>query len=200
MTIVFLHVDQGKIYICTETDKIKIVDINDPMIAAHLPDDDILYVQKGQFITKTQFINWMSDSPVESDSHEQSAMKNKFYIHPTKNGVIHINDISTNRYPNGIKLEGKYHFIAVDDIGQDAMDESSEFQVLFAQGKIERVNGQHVRAHAHKRNKQESASERSLNAILVPSHIKARTAAESLRSGENGSGRNNDDPIEIIIG
>lgn len=206
MVIIFYDAGEDKIYICTETDKTKVVSLNDPNIMDYIPNDDVLYVENAHFITKQQFGDWLSGGleinsaqgneevsrfqgfldpgpkmqkvpfTQHEESHVSSAPK-KFYIHPKHNGTIIIGDISTAKYPKGIAMNGKWHFIAVDDIGEDVLEESQNFKWALAKGKIEVVDSEYVKQNMHKQKNKVSPSEAALNAILVPANMKAEAAA-----------------------
>lgn len=118
----------------------------------------------------------------------------KFYLHPTSNGTIRIEDIQTSQFPDGIQLNGKWHFIAVDTIGEDILMDSSHFQVLLGKGKVEIVPESYVAANKHKLQKKKSPYQAALDAILVPAEVKAEAAAAG--DWNAGSG---DIATEILI-
>jgi len=210
MVIIFYDANNENLYICTETDKTKVVDINDPNLMDFVPNDDILYVEDAHFITKQQFSNWLSsDTEFEAQQetkinrfknflHNSPGKQNKSsevtqlsdqngcYIHPCHNGTLLLQDIHTQKYPNGIQLNGKWHFLAISDIGEDVLEESNHFKVLLGKGKIEVVDAEFVKKNIHKRKHKFSPSEAALNAILVPADIKAEVAASN--GGTHGSG------------
>lgn len=165
MVIVFLS-EKNQIYICPENGTTKTFSLNDPNMLNYLPDDDILYVQSGKYITKQQFADWLNHN------EPTTGFSNRKYIHATKNGVIVMDDIKTQRFPEGLHLQGKYHFIPVDEIGQDNLDESTVFRVCFAQGKVEYVDENYVQQNKHK-GKKISPSDMAIQSILVPSDMKA---------------------------
>ncbi len=213
MIIIFYDANDEKLYICTETEKTKVVSVNDPDLMSYIPNDDILYVEDAHFITKQQFGDWLSgnielesqkdtemsrfkdflhnspgkeNKPNKSGDFVQSPGQKKYYIHPCHNGTLLLQDIHTTKYPDGIQLNGKWHFVAVDDIGEDILEESNHFKVLLGQGKIEVVDSEFVKKNIHKQKQKSSPSEAALNAILVPSDIKAEIAASD--GGIHGSG------------
>lgn len=197
MVIIFYDANKEQVYICTESDKTRIISVNDPNLMNFIPNDDILYVSNAHFITKAQFKQWLDgDFEFEPQNNEQDVSRitgmfaehgdihakpavnnNKRYIHPTHNGSIRIEDIQTPQFPDGIQLNGKWHFIAVDAIGEDLLTESNHFKVLLAKGKIELVPESYVVANKHKLQKKKSPYQAALDAILVPTHIKAEAAA-----------------------
>lgn len=215
MVIIFYDANADNIYICTETDKTKVININDPNIMDYIPNDDILYVENAHFLTKKQFSDWLSgDMHIASDTSNEvsrfqgflhegpkyqempaqdefTPQSKKYYIHPKHNGTLIIQDIVSNKFPNGIQLHGKWHFVAIDDIGQDALDESQVFQYLLAKGKIEVVPYEYVKQNMHKQKQKVSPSEAALNAILVPADMKAYAAAS------NGGIHGNQGPSDI---
>jgi hypothetical protein len=101
----------------------------------------------------------------------------RHYLHPTANGTIRIEDIKTQKFPDGIQLNGKWHFIPVDMIGEDLLMDSSHFQVLLGKGKIEIVPESYVQANKHKQKSKVSPAQAALDAILVPADVKAEAAA-----------------------
>lgn len=197
MIIIFYNASENSIYVCSETEKTKVVKLDDPNILDYIPNDDILYVQNAHFLNKKQFADWLKGEPtiikqqenysaydhsgrfgMQNVEVEKSPQSKKLYIHPKHNGSVVIPDIHSQKYPNGLTLNGKYHFVAMDDI-EDAIENSNNYRFALAKGKIEIVDGEYVKQNIHKQNKYVSPSEASLNAILVPAHIKA----ESVISG-----------------
>jgi hypothetical protein len=179
--------------------------LNDPNLLDHIPNDDILYVSNAHFITKAQFGEWLRGDfefeVAESDpgvsrftgmlANEQPGNnpklvsdksatpgQQKLYIHPTSNGTIRIEDIQTSQFPEGIQLNGKWHFLSVDAIGEDTLMDSSHFQVLLGKGKVEVVPESYVAANKHKLQKKKSPYQAALDAILVPADVKAAAAAD----------------------
>ena len=167
MVIIFYDATDDKIYICSETEKTKVLNISDENLLDYVPNDDILYVQSGHYITKKQFGDWLngqmelegdlvydypstsrfspnqSGSPVPQQAQASQPLgpeQQRYYIHPTANGTILVEDIRTDKYPHGLHLNGKYHFIPIDDIGEDLLDESPFFRTLLAKGKLEVVD------------------------------------------------------------
>ena len=191
MTIILLNPQNKKLYICIEGQQMQIVDPNDPDVLKYIPNDDILYVENGHIVQKEQFAKWLNEGISEFPqkvlsqdfdtgfrfeatrgqsnipvAHQRPSDPNKLFIHPVHNGTILIQDIQTDRFPEGIELNGKYHFLAIDEIGQENLEESNHFRVLLAKGKIEIVNEAFVRKHQHK-HKQRSAADAALDAILI---------------------------------
>lgn len=194
MTIIFLNPSNKKLYVCTESEPMKVIDPNNPDILKLIPNDDILYVENGHIIQKEQFAEWLKDGidetpravyrqdfdpgfrfnvqpgqPVPSQpqlSPTQHPNSNRLYIHPVHNGTVLIEDISSSKFPEGIELNGKYHFIAIDEIGEENLNESRHFQLLLAKNKIEIVNENYVMKNQHK-HKRQSAADAALDAILV---------------------------------
>ncbi len=203
MVIIFYDATDDKVYICSEIDKTKVLNINDPNLLDYVPNDDILYVQSGHYITKKQFGDWLTGqmdlggdlvydypstsrfSPERVGENRQAASPvpmnrgpERFYIHPTANGTILVEDIRTNKYPHGLRLDGKYHFIPIDDVGEDILDESPFFRTLLAKGKLEVVGQAYVNQHKHKAHRRVSPTEAALDRILVPADMRAEVAAE----------------------
>lgn len=226
MVIIFYDADKEQIYICTEREKMKSISINDPDILAHVPNDDILYVQNAHFITKKQFGEWLegegdgdgdgeSDEPhrftgfmeeptscVTSEKMQETAAKyaNSHFIHPVHNGAILIADLKTPKYPNGIELVGKYDFLSVDDVGGfDVLEESLHYKILLNQGKIEVVDYNYVKKHYGKK-KMASAKDAALDRILIKSGTHGTAEAVAAAGGIGGdSNISPNDPIEIFI-
>ncbi len=118
----------------------------------------------------------------------------KFYLHPTANGTVRIEDIQSSKWPDGIQLNGKWHFINVEDIGEEELLDSTHFQILLGKGKVEIVPESYVQANKHKQKKKVSPAQAALDAILVPTDIKAASAASG---GWDGPG--DDIAPEIMI-
>ncbi len=59
MVIIFYDANSEKIYICTDREPMRSVDAGDENVLDHIPNDDILYVQRGHYITKSQFGDWL---------------------------------------------------------------------------------------------------------------------------------------------
>lgn len=215
MVIIFYDANAEKLYICTETDVTKVVGIDDPNIMDYIPNDDILYVQNAHFVTKSQFNDWLSGDMEFEDTTERKVSRltgmfdnylgpqdrrevvrphsDRLYIHPTANGSVRIEDISD--FPDGIQLNGKYHFMPVDKIGEDNLANSRHFQLLRAKGKVEIVDENYVQANKHRSARKVSPAQAALDSILVPADIKAEAAA----SGAWHSKPSSDEPIEILV-
>jgi len=201
MVIIFYDSDKNVIYLCTERDKMKILPVDEPNLLSHIPNDDILYVQNAHFITKNQFNQWLEgegsndeephrftgfldeDSPTYTpkvaefiESHSQHAGGQ--WIHPCHNGAIHIADIKTEKYPNGVELIGKYDFVPVEALGGfETLEESMHFKHLLGKGKIEVVGYEYVKKNYGKK-KTQSASDAALDRIIIKND--ARGSAESI--------------------
>lgn len=113
----------------------------------------------------------------QSKGRATKVSSERFYIHPTANGTVRIEDIQTSDFPGGIQLNGKWHFLAVDSIGEDTLLESSHFKVLLGKGKVEIVPESYVNANKHKLRNKKSPYQAALDAILVPADVKAEVAA-----------------------
>lgn len=224
MVIIFYDSDSERVYICTERDKMKVLSIDEPDLLSQIPNDDILYVQNAHFVTKKQFGDWLEgDSTIfeEEEPHrftgflneptnysptveKMQEAANKYqhskFIHPSHNGAIHIADIKTPKYPNGIELVGKYDFLPVDDVGGfGTLEESIHFRTLLAKGKIEVVGYDYVKKHYGKK-KAVSASDAALDKILIKSDTRG-TAESVAAAGGIGSVSESSasDPIEIFV-
>ncbi len=93
---------------------------------------------------------------------------NRKFIHCTGNGHVLVEDISTPKFPGGVALQGKWHFIAVDEIGEDELSNSKWFEILLKKGKVEVVDEAYVQQHAHKLKNKKSPAEAALDKILIP--------------------------------
>lgn len=217
MVIVFYDANAEKLYICTENEKTRIVEVDDPNIMDYIPNDDILYVQNAHFVTKSQFSDWLAgdmdfaepdgerevsrltglfDSEYRKGPYTQldaAPKAGRLYIHPTANDSVRIEDIP--EFPEGIQLNGKYHFIPVDKIGEDNLAASRHFQLLRAKGKLEIVDEVYVQANKHKTARKMSPAQAALDSILVPADIKAEAAAGGAWHAKPSS----DEPIEILV-
>lgn len=225
MVIVFYDSEKEQVYICTEREKMRSISINDPDILTHIPNDDILYVQNAHFITKKQFGEWLegdgeilNDEPhrftgfmeeptpyatdtstVEKMQEAASQYKHSKFIHPIHNGAILISDVHTPKYPNGVELVGKYHFIPLDDLGGfDILEESAIFRSLLAKGKIEVVGYDYVKKHYNKK-KNVSAADAELEKILIKSSTHGSAEAVAAAGGIEGDATSASDPIEIFV-
>lgn len=222
MVIVFYDSEKEQIYICTEREKMKTISINDPDILTHVPNDDVLYVQNAYFITKRQFGEWLegngeilNDEPhrftgfmeeptpyspiVEKMQEAASRYEHSKFIHPVHNGAILISDVHTEKYPNGVELVGKFHFIPLDDIGgEDILEGSAIFRSLLAKGKIEVVGYDYVKKHYNKK-KMVSAADAELEKILIKSSTHGSAEAVAAAGGIDGGGASASDPIEIFV-
>lgn len=227
MTIIFLNPFDNKIYIGPENEVIKSFQRDDPELINYIPNDDILYVKDGCVLNKTQFVDYLegrftisinqnTDYPEQFDSgfrfspkptstpespNQKIANTHRLYIHPKHNGTILITDIQTKKFPEGIEMIGKYHFMDMDDIGQDVLEESMQFKGLLAKGKIEIVNHDFYMQNKHKARKR-SPGDAALDAIIIQDQRRgaARRVSESggLSNFNEGTSHTND-PIEIYV-
>ncbi len=210
MVIIFFSAEDNKIWICTQHEKTHVLDVGDSDIMKYVPNDDILYVQSANFMTKKQFGEWLEGDMVFDEGEEkepnrftglfeespesQGHRKQRLFIHPAHNGCIVISDLKTPTEPDGLVLNGKWDFRLIDDIGQDNLDESQFYQHMLAKGKIEVVDELYVKKNIHKKKKKISPAEQALNAILIPAHIKAEVAADGGYQSGGGGGA-----IEIMV-
>ncbi|MHA2281511.1 MAG: hypothetical protein ACXAC5_11710 [Promethearchaeota archaeon] len=219
MVIIFYDSDKEVIYICTEREKMKSVPVDDPNLISYVPNDDILYVQNAHFITKRQFSQWLEgegdidtkphrfsgfldeDTPTYIPEVEKMVAANTKYsgsqwLHPAHNGAIHIPDVKTEQYPNGIQMVGKYDFVPIDAIGGfEALEESPHFKLLLARGKIEVVGYEFVKKN-HGKKKQVSVADAALDAILIKNGHPGSAEAVAAAGGINASGAN---AIEFLV-
>jgi len=181
MIVIFYHQDEGKLYVCKPNERTNVIDIQDPELMNYIPNDDILYVTNAHYYTKQQFADYLSGNSVEEMSvgvpvtqgitTTEVVSTDKKFIHPTANGTVLIEDINTPKYPAGIALNGKWHFIAVDDIGEDVLNNSIFFRLLVKKGKVEVVDAAYVKKNEHKIKTKKSPAELALDKILIPSGI-----------------------------
>lgn len=176
MVIIFAIPDENKIYVCSEK-QTKVTTIDDPHLLSFVPNDDILYVQTASIITKKQFTKWLQgEFELENGNSvrepEEVVTETKRYVHPTNNGYITIDDIRTQKYPNGLTLRHKYDFIPISEIGEDVVENSPIFRNLVKKGRIEIVGEEYVRRHQHKITTP-SPADAALDRILVPVGTKA---------------------------
>ena len=211
MTIVFYDQQNNQLWICNKQTT-TVVSLNDEQIGQHIPNDDILYVTNAHYFTKDQFIDFLSgkltinnpqdDVLVQSVDHPNPTvtmpMSNKKFIHSTGNGVVLIEDIITSRFPAGIMLQGKWHFVSVDDIGEAELANSVFFDRLLKIKKVEIVNGDYVRQNAHKLKDKRSPAEAALDRILIPSG-RSGTAQRVADAGGIESSKDNDNNIAVPI-
>ncbi len=226
MIIIFYDANKDEVHICSEKERTKIISVDDPDILSHIPNDDILYVQNAHFVTKRQFGDWlngelslaeeekyephrftgfMSDDivrePNVTDSVSQdpeNPYKRSLFIHPKHNGTIIINDLVTEKYPNGVQMNGKWDFIPIDYLGgEDVLEESRFLKNLLAKGKIEVVDYEYVKKNKNKKH-QKSRADAALDAIIVKDDRSG--AAESVAAaGGIGGSQSGSDVIEIFV-
>lgn len=202
MVIIYLDNTKNELHICSPNEKTRIVAINDPNLADFIPNDDIVYVDSAHYITKAQFIAWLTSKPTnEQEQHNdintewdpfkvasntksnvsgpsQTKNPHRKYFHCTNPGTVIIDDIKTKKYPEGLILSGKWQFVAIDEVGQDDLDESMKYKFLLAKNKIEIVDQKYVDANKHRQSKI-SPKEKALDAILVPIGQKAHAVADA---------------------
>ncbi len=228
MIIVFYDQNADKIYICKPNERTLIADADDPNLMNYIPNDDIMYVTDGHFFTKQQFADYLSGESETTIASTDNAGPNRFdgflntnighsskhttpqhpatpskvanrlYIHPTTNGTILMEDIDTPKFPGGIILRGRWHFIPVDEIGAETLDKSASYKHLSKIGKVEVVDEEYVKQHAHKKKSNKSPSEMALDRILVPSSVPG-TADQVAMSGGLQSAVDDNVAIEINI-
>lgn len=189
MVIIFNDSNLNRLFICTENDKTKIINPNDPNLLNYVPNDDILYVTDGHLINKAQLTKWitgLSSKKSVSDNLVQNTIENDYqqetndkYIHPKMNGTIIISDLKTDKFPGGIKMEGKWDFINLKDIGgEEDFDESRIAKLLIKQGKIEKVDQSYYDSNKHKNKKHKSQHMQQLESILIPADMRAKEAVD----------------------
>jgi len=191
MVIIFYDGNNDKLYICSDNEKTRIVDKGDPELMNYIPNDDILYVRDGHYFTKPQFQQYLNGEiniapqktsrfayfTEEKIETPQSGKITGYYIHPTNNGSIIINDLK-KKDGQIVEFNSKWDFVAVDDIGEEALSESVFFNNLLAKKKLEIVDAEYVKNNIHKGEQKVSPVQAELNKILVPTDIRAEAAAE----------------------
>ncbi len=209
MTIIFYKQDSNKIYLCTETEPMKKIDSNDKHIMDYIPNDDILYIENAHMVSKKQFGEWLkgdmkletpqsgkmlSERPVVINDSGITHTENSKFIHTRHNGTVLIEDIQTERFPEGIILQGKWDFKSVDEIGADTLEESRFYKILLKNRKIEVVDLKYVKENAHKRYRHQSQLDREYDRILIKNDRPGSADAVAARGGLSGEGAV---PIEI---
>lgn len=197
MVIVFYDIQKKSLYVCAKNRKMIEVPIDDPDLLSHIPNDDILYVQNGHFLTKIQFEEWVSgnyeissipdyiEQVDEEPDFTPPDLKGK-YIHPKHNGTILIQDLPKNEiFPDGLlKLSGKYDFKSVNRLGGfEVLEESNQFSILLAKGKIEVVDYNFVKKYSGKR--PVSLADAALDAIIVKNDARGSAEATAAAGGIN---------------
>lgn len=77
--------------------------------------------------------------------------RHRYYIHPVNDGTVLVTDIITKKYPHGLRLSGKDHFILIDEVGKGVLNESPFYQILLKKGKLEVVDQAYVNKHKSNR-------------------------------------------------
>jgi len=214
MIIIFYDANEEEIYICSKRQATKIIPLNDPDILSHIPNEDILYVSNGHIVSKSQFGEWLAGKFDLSDriapsvaesasnrvSHIDDTNSGKLYVHPTRNGAIFLPDIYTSKYPQGVSLVGKHCYIPIDDLGgMEALEESTHYKVLLAQGKIEVVTHDYVKKNATKVQKL-SAKDQALEAITIPNDRRGSAERVAASGGLVGIDPiSSSDPIPVFV-
>ena len=228
MTIIFYDADNDSLYICNQNEKMKVISLSDQDLSLHIPDEDILWVGDAACITKPQFVKWLkgeisfdgsSNSKQSSvsrftgflnKSHMQgsqigsdfvksaSKLSSRLYIHPKHNGSIVIPSIKTKKFPDGLELDGKYHFEPLDELPPN-LEENSLFKSLLKKGKIEIVTHEYVVQNIHKK-KGMSPSDMATDSILIKDgNAKDIASVGGIGNYDDESFGGDDGPIPIII-
>jgi hypothetical protein len=190
MVLIFYDAEEEVIRICTDNQKMKTIRVDDPELLSYIPNEDILYVSKAQYITKTQLEDWLNgtampevNEPIrQGNSYIEPDVdySNSQWIHPAHNGYICIEDIKTSRFPNGLEMDGKYDFINVEILGGlGVLNKSAQFRGFLNQGKIKVADYEYVKKHQSKNTKFLSGKDRNLDRILVPANRSAVSVAEN---------------------
>jgi hypothetical protein len=201
MVIIFYDAEKDQLYICAEHKKMEIISVHTDDLMSYIPNDDILYVENGRFITKLQFEQWLKGEANFADEHEpnqpnqpigqsqdsipytSSQYAQSQFIHPMHHGAISIADITTPEYPDGVELIGKYDFVSIDELGgPDALEESTHYKTLLAKGKIEVVDYDYMKKHYGKK-KYVSAADAELDRITIKSDKRGSAEAVAADGG-----------------
>jgi hypothetical protein len=193
MVIVFLDPNTDSLYICSENEKMKKIDLGNANLLSFIPDDDLLYVQDGIFLTKHQFQDWLeggaqfavpapqqtpmipasipASQPVQTrqaSSQSRPYDPNRLYLKPAHNGSVLIPDINTEKYPDGLKMNGKWDFVPIDDIGGiDVVNSNRFIRNQLEKKRIQIVDEAFVRKHQDKAHPYVSPAQRSIDSILI---------------------------------
>ena len=191
MVIIFLDPTTDTLCICSENEKMVKIDIGSPNLLDGIPDDDILYVQDGSYLTKKQFSDWLEggaqfstqpkqQAPIQQQSYPSQpnvaspvmAMlpydPNRLYLKPAHNGNIVIPDIKTPKYPDGLKMTGKWDFVPIDDIGGiDVVNSNRFIRNNIEKKRIQIVDESFVRSHQDKAHPYTSPAQRSIESIII---------------------------------
>lgn len=108
---------------------------------------EVLYIEKAKWITNKQFVIMLNSVPNEKPI-KPKVLSGKKYIHATSNRTILIEDIEFKGGP--LRLSGLYHFIPVNLIGEEVLNESSYFEILQRKGKVEVVDEEYYLANRDK--------------------------------------------------
>lgn len=214
MTIIFYDSDNEQIYVCTETERMKIVSLDDPNLLDYLPNNDILYVKTGQFMTKSEFsdlVNGVSELPSNEEDCEfvssenmtglESDYKNSLYIHPRHNGTILIQDLpNTSELPGGIlELNGKYDFKCIDFLGgQKIFDQSAQYRSLVRIGKIKVVDYDYMKRNVTKKHNV-SARDLAADRILIKDDVHGTAEKMAASGGMQTTDRASDEVVPIYV-
>ncbi len=215
MTIIFYRKESNQIYVCTENEPMKKIDSNDQHLLDFIPNDDILYIENAHIISKSQFSEWLkgdlkletqgnsqinrtSDDSKKVVIHNESTInytKDTKFIHTCHNGTVLIEDIETNRFPEGVALRGKWDFLAIEEIGEEILENSRFYKILLKNKKIEVVDFNYVKENLHKKHQHQSALDKAYDRILIKDDRRG-TAERVADSG--GLGGDGAIPIEIV--
>ena len=96
-------------------------------------------------------------------------------------------------------MNGKWDFIPIVDLGEDAIEESTLFKSLLAKGKIEVVDYEYVKKNKNKKH-QASAMDAALDRIIVKDD-RSGSAENVAASGgiQSANQSQNSDVIEIFV-
>lgn len=108
---------------------------------------EVLYIEKAKWITNKQFISMITSIP-DTKPIKPKTLSGKKYIHATGKGTVLVEDIKIKGGP--LVLKGRYHFIPVNAIGEDVLNDSINFEVLQNIGKVEIVDEEYYLANKGK--------------------------------------------------
>jgi len=155
--IVFYDVSNNYVRLCDPENGISTHKLSSKRLSSKLPDY-FAYVEAAHLMTKKQFAEWLSSGKIENvqkigkeeiiDEIITNSKQSKKYIHTVNDGTVLVEDIKVN---DGIlRLNGRWHFVPVDTIGEDVLDSSTNYQILLKKGKVEVVDQQYYDANKHK--------------------------------------------------
>jgi len=179
MTFLYYDPTNNTVSVATTEHPIQTFKINEKLYNI-VPDGDVFFVQSAKIVSKKQLLQWLINP-------RKQVKNKKLFVHPRGNGSIVLEDIKTEKYPNGLIMHGKYDFISVDDIGMETLNRSAHYRIATKNKRIELVDEAYVKANLQK-GKSVSPKEMALDRILIQDDYEgaARAHAENIKSGAIG--------------